>query len=292
MTHATELFRDSGAILGESIVWDSANNAVLWCDITAGILHSSPLDGAVDGTTDAAIRMPAPLASFHPASLPAGGPGFVMSLAARVVLTDSSGSVVTELATIDHARDGMRLNEGKVDPAGRWVTGSMILVGDDPVGAFYRVTDDGATVLRGGIGVSNGLEWSLDGKRVYFTDTSVASIYTGTYTDEGDILDVETWHHGTPNDGLAIDVDGCLWSGLYGDGCVVRYDPAGRERDRIAIPAPNVTSVAFVGSTLFVATARENLTEHQLEDHPLSGGLFTIETTTSGFEPRSFAPRS
>jgi sugar lactone lactonase YvrE len=288
MTGAPEVFRDTKAILGESLVWDRARGAMLWCDITAGLLHVSSLDGPVDGSADATIRMPTPLASFHLAD----NGGFVMSLGSRVVLTDSEGHVTTELVTIEHARDGMRLNEGKVDPAGRWVTGSMILVGDDPVGAFYRVTPGGATVLRGGLGVSNGLEWSLDGTRVFFTDTSVASIYTGTYTDEGDILDVETWHHGTPNDGLAIDVDGCLWSGLYGGGCVVRYDPTGTELERIELPAPNVTSVAFAGSTLFVATARENLTEQQLEDNPLSGAVFTIETSTSGVEPRSFAHRS
>ena len=282
-----ELFRDTKAILGESLVWDAAADSILWCDITRGLIHASPLSGSIDGAADASISLPAPVASFHPAV-----DGFVVSLGARVVLVDSDGHITRELAAIDHLHDGLRLNEGKVDPYGRWVTGSMNLLSDDADGAYYSVDDAGRLkVLRGGLGVANGLEWSLDGSRVYFTDTSVSSIYSGEYTEDGDILDVDVWHHGTPNDGLTIDVDGCFWSGLYGDGRVVRYDPSGTEIASIDLPVPNVTSVAFGGtdlSTLFVTTARENLTEQQLEDHPLSGGVFTIATSTSGAGPRTF----
>jgi sugar lactone lactonase YvrE len=282
-----ELFRDTEAILGESLVWDGEADSILWCDITRGLLHASPLSGSADGAADASISLPAPLASFHPAA-----DGFVVSLGARVVLADADGHITRELAQIDHLHDGLRLNEGKVDPYGRWVTGSMNLLSDDADGAYYSVDEAGTLkVLRGGLGVANGLEWSLDGSRVYFTDTSVSSIYSGEYTPEGDILEVEVWHHGTPNDGLAIDTDGCFWSGLYGDGRVVRYDPSGEEIASIDLPVPNVTSVAFGGadlSTLFVTTARENLTENQLEEHPLSGGVFTIQTSTSGVAPRTF----
>ena len=282
-----ELFRDTKAILGESLVWDAAADSILWCDITRGLIHASPVSGSIDGAADASISLPAPVASFHPAV-----DGFVVSLGARVVLVDSDGHITRELAAIDHLHDGLRLNEGKVDPYGRWVTGSMNLLSDDADGAYYSVDDAGRLkVLRGGLGVANGLEWSLDGSRVYFTDTSVSSIYSGEYTEDGDILDVDVWHHGTPNDGLTIDVDGCFWSGLYGDGRVVRYDPSGTEIASIDLPVPNVTSVAFGGtdlSTLFVTTARENLTEQQLEDHPLSGGVFTIATSTSGAGPRTF----
>lgn len=281
------VFRDSKAILGESIVWDAAANAILWCDITAGLLHASPLDGPVDGSADAVIELPPPLASFHRAT----GGGFVASLGDRIVLTDAAGGITRTLASIDHGPH-LRMNEGKVDPYGRWVTGSMNIHDESPDGAYYSVDADGRLeVLYGGLGVANGLEWSLDGSRVYFTDTSVKTIYTGTYTRSGEILDVEAWHSGTPNDGLAIDDDGCLWSGLYGEGRVVRYDPDGNELSSIDLPVPNITSVAFGGpglGTLYVCSARENLTEEQLEAHPLSGAVFAIATSTSGLPARVF----
>lgn len=280
------LFRRSGAILGESLVWDAELRSLRWCDITAGMLYRSGINGPQSGDKDERIQFPVPLASFHPAKA-----GFVVSLGSRVVLTDTQGRIQRELAEIEHAHAGMRLNEGKVDPVGRWVTGSMDLTKEQPDGAFYSVTATEVRVLYGGIGTANGLEWSLDGTRVYFTDTSVGSIYSGTYTAKGEIKDVASFHHGAPHDGLTIDIDGCLWSAEYGRGRVTRLDPHGKELMSIDIPAPNVTSVAFGGdamATLFVATARENLSERELAAHPLSGSIFAIDTTTAGRAARVF----
>lgn len=274
------LFRRSGAILGESLVWDAELRSLRWCDISTGALFRSGINGPQSGDKDERIQLAAPLASFHPAR-----EGFVVSLGSIVVLIDRTGAVLRQLASIEHAHHGMRLNEGKVDPMGRWVTGSMDLTREQPDGAFYSVTEAETRVLYGGVGTANGLEWSLDGSRVYFTDTSVGSIYSGTYTAKGEIKDVASFHHGSPHDGLAIDLDGCLWSAEYGRGRVTRLDPRGKELQSIELPVPNVTSVAFGGdtmSTLFVASARENLSERELAAHPLSGSIFAIDTATAG----------
>ncbi len=274
------VFRDSRAILAESLVWDPSRRAMLWCDITAGTLHASGIDDPADGSADSVLSFPPPLASFHRA-----GTGYVVSLGDRVVATDAAGEITRELAAIPHAHPGMRLNEGKVDPSGRWVTGSMDLTRDAPDGAFYTVTPAGATVLVGGVGTANGLEWSLDGRRVYFTDTSAETIYTGTYTEDGGVTDVTVFHHGSMHDGLVIDREGHLWSAEYGAGRVRRMDPQGRVVASIDLPAPNVTSVAFGGDdlgTLFVASARENLEEDDLAAHPLSGAIFAIDVGVSG----------
>ena len=280
------VFRRVGAILAESLVWDAELRSLRWCDISTGTLYRSGLNGPQTGEKDARAMLPAPLASFHPAR-----DGFVVSLGSRVVLVDAAGSFQSELASIEHSHAGMRLNEGKVDPAGRWVTGSIDLTRNQPDGAFYSVTETETRVLYGGIGAANGLEWSLDGSRVYFTDTSVGSIYTGKYTRKGEIKDVVSFHHGAPHDGLAIDLEGCLWTAEYGRGRVTRLDPGGRELLSVDLPAPNVTSVAFGGdtmSTLFVASARENLSERELAAHPLSGSIFAIDTATAGRPARVF----
>jgi len=285
MTHV-RVFRHSRSILGESLVWDSSSTAVLWCDIPAGLLRVSPWLATASGASDWRIELAPPVASFGLAT-----DGYVVSHGDRVVLCDSAWRIVAELASITHAHDGMRLNEGKVDPAGRWVTGSMNLVGDTPDGAFYSVTSEGATLLIGGVGTANGLEWSLDGTRVYFTDSSVGTIYTGAYSASGEVTDVEVFHRGAHHDGLVIDRDGCLWSAIYGGSCVIRLSPEGVELERIGLPAPNVTSVTFAGpelTTLLVASARENLTERQLTDYPLSGSVFALQLETGGRQPYVF----
>ena len=297
MTTTPQVFRESTAILGESLVADATAEvpAMLWCDITAGLIHRSPIDGARDGSDDTVLAFEPPLASFHLADIDGRG-GFVVSLGDRVVLADSDGGVVRELARIDHAHPGLRLNEGKVDPAGRWVTGSMDLATGDPDGAFYAIDPDGRTrVLRGGLGTANGLEWTPDGSRIWFTDTSVETIYTGDYGADGEITGVEHFHSGEMHDGLALDDDGCLWGAVYGAGVVVRYDQSGTELERHEFPAPNLTSVAFGGGasrTLYVTSARENLTEQQLREHPLSGSVFSLETRTTGRAARVFVVRS
>jgi sugar lactone lactonase YvrE len=72
---------------------------------------------------------------------------------------------------------------------------------------------------------------------------------------------------------------------------VERYSPDGDHLETIEVPAPNVTSVGFGGpdmSTLFIATARENLTEGQLDAAPTSGGIFAVPTGVHGFVANAF----
>lgn len=321
------VFRNGKAILGESLVWDADARELMWCDISAGLLHRSPIDGPDDGSEDVVTEFPPPLASFGFANGGlANGGSIVASLGDRVIIRHSDGTIDT-LAEIDHAHGGLRLNEGKPDPFGNWVTGSMDLTTGDPDGAYYRIAPDGTQrLLRGGFGVANGLEFAPTGVpnstpdgapdsalrgapdparnsaitipdtvRMYFTDTAAATIYVGDYTSAGDLTDVKPFHSGEAHDGLVIDVDGCLWSGIYGGAKVVRYSPAGDELETIELPVANVTSVTFGGdnlATLFVASARENLTEEQLREHPLSGAVFAIETATHGFRPRRFGEKT
>lgn len=288
---SVDLFRPTTATLGESLVWDGAADApaMLWCDIPAGIIHRSPFEVGDDDDTE--VALPAPVASFHLADID-GEPGFIASLGDRIVLADAGGLELRELAHVEHAVAGMRLNEGKVDPAGRWVTGSMDSSGGSAA-AFYSVTPEGsARAIRRDIGTGNGLEWSLDGSRIYFTDTATSTIYTGTYDDDGSISDVDVFHSGSPHDGLTIDDDGWLWSAHYGEGVVVRYDDGGTERERVELPIPNVTSVGFGGldrRTLFVASAREGMEPDELERYPLSGSVFTVATATPGRPARVFS---
>ena len=284
--HEVHLFRRGGAVLAESLVWDAGTRSLRWCDIPTGTIFRSGLNGPQSGDKDERMQLPAPVGSFHPAV-----DGLVVSLAASVVVCDLQGSILRTVAEIPHAHSGMRLNDGKVDARGRWITGSADLARNQPDGAYYAVTDAGAQVLFGGVGVANGLDWSPDERRIYFTDTSVGSIYSATYTRGGEIRDVASFHHGAPHDGLVVDLDGCVWTAEYGRGRVTRFDPAGNELLSVDLPAPNVTSVAFGGdgmSTLFVASARENLSEHELAAHPLSGSIFAVETSTAGRAARVY----
>lgn len=232
------VFRQRQAILGESLIAQTLQDeqAMLWCDITAGLIHRSPVGAHRDESSDTTIALPAPVCSFHPAVVE-GARGFVVSLADRVVITDLDGAIIRQLAHIDHGHPGLRLNEGKVDPAGRWVTGSMNLTSKEPDGAFYSVSEHGdLRVLLGGIAVANGLEWSLDGRRIFFTDTGAESIYTGAYDQDGEITNVDVFIHGGAHDGLAMDRDGNFWSAIYGAGRSSITTPQGLSYSALTYP--------------------------------------------------------
>jgi sugar lactone lactonase YvrE len=285
-TGEPRLFRNPKATLAESLVWDPVGD-LLWCDIVEGSFHRSPEIGNAFGMQDSNAALPAPLASFHQA---AGG-GHVMSLGDRVVLINDAGELTRVLATIEHAADGMRLNEGKVDPFGRWVTGSLDPSGQSQ-GAIYAIDSEGRMqVLLRGIGTSNGFEWSRDGRTMYFADTDTKTIYRADYSLDAELTNVEAVTVGHSHDGATMDADGYLWTAIYGEGRVMRFSLDGTEDVSIALPAPNVTSVAFGGSdlsVLYVASARENMSPQELRSSPMAGAIFSIQTSTHGFLPYRF----
>ncbi len=284
-TGPVTVFSDARAVLAESIVWNPSAQLLRWTDITLGTLVTAQSDGTVVST----VPLPPPLASFQPR---ASG-GFVAALGDTVVVTDEHGVVERELTRVEHATAGLRFNEGKCDPFGRFLVGSMNLTTGEPDGALYSVEADGTTrLLRGGFGVTNGFEWSDDGTVMYVTDTSASTIYRGSYGPDGELGELEPFVVGHAHDGLVRDDEGCSWSAIYGGGRVERYGPDGSHLETVELPTPNVTSVAFGGpdmSTLFVASARENLTEEQLEQHPSSGAILAVQTRVHGFPANTFS---
>lgn len=282
-TGPVRVFSDAKAVLVESIVWDPDRSLLYWTDITLGTLNASDADGVVVSS----VPLPPPLASFQPRQ----GGGFVAALGDRVVLTDPDGAIERELARVTHARDDMRFNEGKCDPFGRFLVGSMDLGGEADA-ALYAMDPDGTVrLLRGGFGTTNGMEWSEDGSVMYVTDTLVSTIFRASYGPDGELGELEPFVVGAAHDGLVRDDEGCFWGAIYGGSRVERYSPDGERLEVVDLPAPNVTSVAFGGadmSTLFIGTARENMTEEQLEQAPLSGAVLAVPTRVHGFRANRF----
>lgn len=174
--------------------------------------------------------------------------------------------------------DRMRYNDGKLDPRGRFLIGTMGAEGViEDAASLFSIEDDSFTELLSGLSIANGLGWSEDGKTFYHIDTPTQKVKKYDYDLEtGKLFNgkncVEITGEGNP-DGMCVDRDGMLWIAEFGGKKVCKWNPDNGEKlEEITMPVTNCTSCCIGGKdkdTLFITTAKE-------DGEKLSGGLFKI----------------
>jgi sugar lactone lactonase YvrE len=281
---------DAGATLGEGPVWDEEQQRLLWVDILPGLVHRfDPATGSDD--TFGAGK---PVGS---ASLRRDG-GLVLAVEDGFALLDPAWQRLDQVAVIEHPGPPARFNEGKCDPAGRFLAGTMAYDETAGAGSLYRLDPDLAvTKLLDGVTISNGLAWSADGTTMYYIDSPTqgvdAFLYdidTGRLANRRRVVDIPA-AAGIP-DGMTIDADGCLWMALYGGSAVHRYAPDGHLDTTVSFPATNITCPVFGGREfhqLYVTSARDGLDERQRAAQPHAGAVFAVDVGARGLPGQRFA---
>lgn len=276
--------------LAEGPVWDAAAQRLFWVDITEGHVHTGELVGdeirpvetrRVDRTVGA---------------LALASTGLLVAGHHDVLLVAPAGT--TTVARLVPEGQRRRLNDGKCDPAGRFLVGSLSL-GEAGAESLWAVDPEhGVTVLDDDLELSNGLAWSPDGAALYSVDTTPGLVYVRSY-------DVRTGRcgerrvafrvpDGSP-DGMCMDTDGHLWVAVWGAGEVRRYTVDGDLLAVVTVAAPHTSCVAFAGprlDRLVVTTAREGLSAKDLDDHPASGSLFLADVGARGLPTPVWPGRS
>jgi sugar lactone lactonase YvrE len=174
----------------------------------------------------------------------------VVALADRIELL-STGEV---LARFPHGAD-IRANDGACDPTGRLWVGTTAVDHRPEAGALYRLEPDGLTTILSDLTIANGIGWSPDGTSMYYIDTPTERVdvypYDGELGRRATLAEVE----GHP-DGLTVDDEGFVWIAFYGGSRVERRAPDGSLDRIVAVPAENVTSCCFGGTTLYITSGR------------------------------------
>ena len=283
----TEIIIEAQATLGEGPSWDEKNGVLYWVDILEKKVYA---DGQVLAVLDDYVGCAAACRSGH----------LVLGKRFSIADLDPATGKVETLARIDEPADN-RFNDGKCDPAGRLLVGSMDMNEKDASGALYSFDGRTTTRLLGGLRISNGLAWSPDYKTFYHIDTPAREVKAFDYDPQsGAIANPRTVIRvpdglGWP-DGMTSDTRGHLWIAMWDGAQLTRWDPAsGSLLERIPVPALRTTACAFGGpdrSELYVTSARVGLGAADLQKYPLSGGLFKLTTEIEGMPAHPFGPAS
>lgn len=269
-----EVALELDAGLGESPVWDVDRQILHLVDIFARKIHQ--FDVASGTVKSIAIEgVPGALALRRDG-------GYIGGIDLNFATIEPDGAV-TPIAMVSV---GDRMNDGKCDPRGRFIAGTMDNQQRRGAAALYQLEVDGTVrQLLSDVTLSNGLDWNLTGDRFYHTDTTLERINVYDYDlDTGQLGEGQVFADlkdapGRP-DGLTVDAEGGLWVAVARAGRVHHYDRRGRLTEVIEFPTPMVTSCAFGGSNLdrlYVTSSRALLAEPQRAHDPLAGSVFVVE---------------
>lgn len=284
MSLHAELICDVKAELAEGPVWHQG--ALWWVDINVGTLNRLDLENGM--LTRRATG------DFLGVAVPDDRGQWLIARRDDVARLDWESGGIVSLAKRAGTDPGLRFNDGKCDPCGRFFVGTMHRYGAPGRGAFYRLHEGVLELQFDGVGTSNGLDWSPDGTRMYYTDTTTRRVDVFDYDLESGKasgrrpLAMIDGTRGWP-DGLCCDVNGNLWLALWDGSAVECLDGrTGKSLERIPIPARRVSSCCFGGEgfdRLFITTAWEDCDKAARDADPLAGGIFMVQPGVCGKPP-------
>ncbi|KAI1899544.1 hypothetical protein AGOR_G00062880 [Albula goreensis] len=285
------------SLIGEGPVWEERDGTLLFVDISGKRINRWNPE-----TNQTQIMK---TEKFVGAVVPRKSGGYIMAEGTRFAAVDWEKQTTTTIAHVDSDRANNRFNDGKVDPMGRFFAGTMAMEVQPAVlerkqGSFYSLNLDHTVVKHfDQVDISNGLDWSLDHKILYYIDSLSYmveafdyDIQTGKICNRRKVYSLEKGE-GIP-DGMCIDIEGKLWVACYNGARVLRIDPhTGKRMDTVMLPVDKTTSCCFGGkdySELYVTSAYQGMDQEDLARQSEAGCLFRVTGLgVKGIPPNSFA---
>jgi D-xylonolactonase len=272
-----EVVCDYACDVGENPLWHPTEKRLYWCDILTGrMFRYEPSNGRHE--------------QFYQGETVGG---FTIEPDGALLLFGERGSVrlmrnnklTTIIDQIPEERD-TRFNDVIADPVGRVFCGTMGT--SERPGRLYRLDPPGtATLLLEGIGCPNGFGFTLDRKKMYFTDSFARSIWLFDYNQEQGTLSnrrafIQTAESDGMPDGMTVDSEGYVWSALWDGSSIVRYTAEGKESQRIPIPAKKSSSLIFGGEDLSEIYVTSAGGKNKEAEGAAAGALFRLRPRVRG----------
>lgn len=192
----------------------------------------------------------------------------------------------------------MRSNDGAVDSQGRfWVEAfdDPTITQVAPEGCLFRLDHDGTLhTMHENMLIPNGITWNQSDTTMFLTDSPPQNVYAFDFDKiTGDVSNPRVFFHldepGVHPDGHAMDVEGNIWHACYGGSKVIRISPQGAITGVIHLPTRNITCPTFVGTELFITSAKEAEPDKYPGSAKFGGDLFRVDVGIEGmskFEAR------
>lgn len=260
--------------LGEGPIWNPDANSVTWTDITQNTFHTADIDTGKTLSFGVPSMVGAIAHTKDGNYIAATQKGFAC------ISADGEYSPLHSFLP-----DDMRMNDGKVDPAGRFWAGSFALSLENGRGSLHVLEKDNSykTIL-GNITLSNGMGWSPDAQYFYYIDSIPGVLKRFNYDlDNGQISnpkDLITFDASTGvPDGMSVSSDGKIVVALWDGARIEIYEPTGEKISEIKLGVSRPTCCTFAGSNkdiLIVSTASQGIDR---ADEPLAGKILAVTGT-------------
>ena len=279
--------------LGEGSFWDGPAGRLYWIGIEdRRVMWLEPATGRVASLE--LDTMPGTLVPYRDGRL-------IVATERGFELLDTATGALTVLTEVEADRSDRRMNDGKCDPYGRLLAGTMTIDEPKEPGPLYRLEPadgaEGAPVavpVLDGLRIPNGLAWP-EPDRLWYIDTPTRRLDLYAYSERGAvgplIRSVDTSHLSGWPDGMTLDAEGNLWVAFWGGSSVRCFAPDGTLLETVELPVPQVTSVAFGGAdlrTLYITTAATGMDTVADADTP-HGALFRCDDLATGVPGRPWA---
>jgi sugar lactone lactonase YvrE len=279
-------------LLGESPFWHPEEHCLYWLDIPGRALRRHRPGFAEE-------RWPLP---EEPGCVaPAEGGALIIALRSQVVIFNPKNSAIRTLAPAPYDTATMRFNDGRCDGRGRFWVGSLYEPKTAPKASLYCLerTPSAAWILKPHLGdavTANGLAFSPDGQRAYWSDTPGHVIYAfdfdadaGVFSNRRIFQRFEPPQAGKPYsgrpDGACMDSAGNYWVALYEGGRLLQIAPSGQVLREIKMPVTCPTMPCLGGEggrTLYVTSARRGRSAEELAREPWAGHVLAVDLDELG----------
>jgi sugar lactone lactonase YvrE len=176
----------------------------------------------------------------------------------------------------------MRANDGTGIDNERYFFGTMEKHPSGSNGALYVATQENISKVYEGIGIPNSFI-RVNESSFLVSDSLQCLTYRFTFNSQFSAIEKkELWldlsNSGCTPDGGCVDDKGNIYIAIWGGACVNKYDKDANLISTYQLPAlqPTNCKLSIDGKSLFITSARQELSESELEKYPSSGSLYQI----------------